>query len=72
MDATAMPLLHLCRRRACLLRKTLNALVSCSSNPCGALRRSMMAMDQVDAFLVSMEKELDKAEKEGADGRHGD
>ena len=72
MDATAKPLLYLCRRRAYLLRRALNALVPCTSNPCGALRRSMLAMDQVDAFLVSVEKEFDKAEKEVADGQHSD
>ncbi len=72
MDATATPLLHLCRRRAYLLRRAMEALVPCTSNTCGSLRRITMTLDDVDAFLASIEKEIDRFKKEATDGLDSD
>lgn len=70
---TATPLLRLCRRRACLLRKTLEALATCAPPlPKEYWILAGRGMGAIESLLDIIEQELDKAAKEGADGQHGD
>ena len=62
MDATTLPLLYLCRRRAFLLRRALEAL----ETPLPGGNWACRAMDAVDRELDSIERELE-AQKSGRD-----
>lgn len=56
MDATAKPLLYLCRRRAFLLRKALEAL----ETPLSGGNWACKALDAVVRELDSIERELER------------
>ncbi len=70
-DATAKPLLYLCRRRAYLLRRTLEALAPATTAPETHGHAANAAMDKVDFLLSLIENGL-KAQKEREDGRDSD
>ena len=67
MDATATPLLQLCRRRAVLLRRTLEALEGQEPGAHWAVR----TMDTLDRELKSIERDIKWREKQN-DGRDSD
>lgn len=72
MGATAMPLLHLCRRRAGLLRKTLEALTTCAPPlPKEHWLLAGRGMGAIENLLDIIERDI-KAQKEEGDGQHGD
>lgn len=71
MDATALPLLYLCRRRAYLLRTALQALAPATTAPETHSHATSMAMDKIDLLLCLIESGL-KAQKEREDGRYSD
>ena len=67
MDATAMPLLYLCRRRAFLLRKALEAL----ETPLPYGNRGCRAMNAVDRELDAIEQDIERQEAQ-TDGSDSD
>lgn len=71
MEATAKPLLQLCRRRACLLRTALEALRANAPEYRLLVDAIKLAMNDVDNLLMAVNKQL-SGEKEGADGRDSD
>lgn len=68
MDETAKPLLQLCRSRAILLLRTLEALRHVSDH-IGYCNMAESRIDGVLQLLGYIESEM---EKEGADGRDSD
>ena len=71
IDATAKPLLYLCRRRAYLLRTALEALVPVSTAPVSLGRRVEADMDSVERTINAVESLLE-SQKEDARGRDSD
>ena len=70
-DPTAKPLLQLCRRRAVLLRRALEAVTAATPAPATRGYQASNAMDAVDRLLGIIEHDF-KARKELEDGRDSD
>ena len=66
MDATAKPLLHLCRMRAVLLRSALEAL-RCVSGHQGYCGMAEQRLDGVMQILGYIEAVLDREARDGRD-----